>query len=229
MKITCGIVEDLLPLYIDDICSPDSKAALEEHLNGCPSCREKLNRMQKDDFGWKDQVDANEIQLVNYAKKIRNHRIRVAILSIITTLALAALLSLLLLTIRDIHYQMNPIIPIIEEGTFNLVADSLEIPVEDLEQYIFYTNYSQISVSVKISGDLEGCVMLYDAADNENCLLTYDVNSRNTKCLFTNLSAARRYTIKCTGIEGTTITVSEGRTPDFLKSLRNVLVDLLNG
>ena len=45
MNISCKIAEDLLPLYLDNSCSEDSQAALEEHLKDCPSCRMKLNRM----------------------------------------------------------------------------------------------------------------------------------------------------------------------------------------
>ena len=32
MKITCNIIEDLLPLYIDDMVSEDSRQLVEEHL-----------------------------------------------------------------------------------------------------------------------------------------------------------------------------------------------------
>ena len=31
MKITCNIIEDLLPLYIDDMVSEDSRQLVEEH------------------------------------------------------------------------------------------------------------------------------------------------------------------------------------------------------
>ena len=48
MNISCKIAEDLLPLYLDNSCSEDSRTALEEHLNGCPSCCAKLKRMQSD-------------------------------------------------------------------------------------------------------------------------------------------------------------------------------------
>lgn len=39
MKLTCEIVQDLLPLYEDNVCSPGSRAAVEEHLQECESCR----------------------------------------------------------------------------------------------------------------------------------------------------------------------------------------------
>lgn len=38
MKITCDIIGDLLPLYEDEVCSEDSKKAVEEHLKTCSSC-----------------------------------------------------------------------------------------------------------------------------------------------------------------------------------------------
>lgn len=48
MKISCKIIEDLLPLYIDDVCSAESRKMVEEHLSGCPGCLGKLKAMQDD-------------------------------------------------------------------------------------------------------------------------------------------------------------------------------------
>ena len=48
MKITCNIIEDLLPLYIDDMVSEDSRQLVEEHLKECASCRKMLDEMKKE-------------------------------------------------------------------------------------------------------------------------------------------------------------------------------------
>ena len=45
MKIHCNIAKDLMPLYIDDVLSEESKAAVEEHLTGCEDCRDYYRRM----------------------------------------------------------------------------------------------------------------------------------------------------------------------------------------
>ena len=45
-KITCSVINDLLPLYIDKVLSSDSTALVEEHLEKCSSCRESLERME---------------------------------------------------------------------------------------------------------------------------------------------------------------------------------------
>lgn len=39
MELNCDIIQDLLPLYADDVCSPASRAAVEAHLRECPACR----------------------------------------------------------------------------------------------------------------------------------------------------------------------------------------------
>lgn len=39
MKVNCEIVQDLLPLYEDGVCSESSRAAIEAHLQECESCR----------------------------------------------------------------------------------------------------------------------------------------------------------------------------------------------
>ena len=39
-NVTCSIVEDLLPLYMDGCCSKDSQQAVAEHMKTCEKCRE---------------------------------------------------------------------------------------------------------------------------------------------------------------------------------------------
>lgn len=43
--MNCGIIQDLLPLYHDGVCSPESRAEVEEHLKTCPDCRAVLAAM----------------------------------------------------------------------------------------------------------------------------------------------------------------------------------------
>ncbi|THE09509.1 zf-HC2 domain-containing protein [Bacillus timonensis] len=48
MDNKCNIVRDLLPSYIDHLCSQDSINFIEEHLNFCNKCREVLEDMKND-------------------------------------------------------------------------------------------------------------------------------------------------------------------------------------
>lgn len=47
MKLPCDIVQDLLPLYEDDLCSQATREAVEEHLRECESCGKQHNAVQE--------------------------------------------------------------------------------------------------------------------------------------------------------------------------------------
>ena len=47
-NVTCSIVEDLLPLYMDGCCSKDSQQAVVEHMKTCEKCRETYRHLQSD-------------------------------------------------------------------------------------------------------------------------------------------------------------------------------------
>lgn len=47
MKTDCEIVRDLLPLYVDDICSEKSRELVDEHLAECAECSDMLCRLKK--------------------------------------------------------------------------------------------------------------------------------------------------------------------------------------
>ena len=42
----CEIIRDLMPLYLDDVCSGETKQMVEEHLDECEECRKYIKQMQ---------------------------------------------------------------------------------------------------------------------------------------------------------------------------------------
>ncbi|MBM7587925.1 hypothetical protein JOC86_004500 [Bacillus pakistanensis] len=56
MDNKCNIVRDLLPSYIDNLCSQDSIHFIEEHINSCEKCREVLESM-KNNVDFSDEID----------------------------------------------------------------------------------------------------------------------------------------------------------------------------
>ena len=222
MKISCEIAADLMPLYQDDGCSEDSRAALEEHLRTCPSCRARLNRMRSDLAGG-SSMEKPVPDLAAYAKKVRHHRLRMAILTFAAVLMLSALGALCWLTIRDMVQQASPPVFEIEPGTCNLTAGSLETSVEEIGQAVFYTNNAQIKVEEEKNGSFQGTVMLWDTKYESSFIQTGYVSEKTPECIFTNLSSACRYQISCEGLDGAKLTISEGRTVSFWQSLRTVL------
>ena len=48
MKLPCKVIEDILPLYHDEICSAESRELVDEHLKECEACRELLKKIDGD-------------------------------------------------------------------------------------------------------------------------------------------------------------------------------------
>ena len=48
MVHSCDVVQDLLPLYLDEVCSGASGKLVREHLAQCEKCREMLRLLQED-------------------------------------------------------------------------------------------------------------------------------------------------------------------------------------
>lgn len=46
-KIACDVIKDLLPLYVDDVCSEKTKDLIEEHLTGCEECQKYYEALQE--------------------------------------------------------------------------------------------------------------------------------------------------------------------------------------
>ena len=87
MKITCNIIEDILPLYVDGVVSEDSRRLVEEHLEGCEECRYSLAEMQEewisDDLGQKAATYGEEEKksLKKIKSRIRKQRILTAVIA----------------------------------------------------------------------------------------------------------------------------------------------------
>ena len=81
MTYPCGIIRDLLPLYIDDVCNEESKQAVHNHLLECEKCRTCYEAMKSTEGFVDKRTDHSEdskmaISLKNVKdtinKKIRN-------------------------------------------------------------------------------------------------------------------------------------------------------------
>ena len=46
MNLPCKIVEDMLPIYYDGVCSDESAKLIEKHLENCPQCSRLLSELR---------------------------------------------------------------------------------------------------------------------------------------------------------------------------------------
>lgn len=78
----CYIIRDLLPLYLDEVCSKESRKLVEEHLEHCEACRRELEEMKTDLYIGRvgepdeDESEAEAEKLLLEGKKALEDKVR---------------------------------------------------------------------------------------------------------------------------------------------------------
>ena len=61
MTFSCDTIKDLLPLYVDNVCSEDTKNILQAHLATCPTCRDLYEKMKNETVANQFHVERDEV------------------------------------------------------------------------------------------------------------------------------------------------------------------------
>lgn len=86
MKVSCDVIQDLLPLYTDQAASADTVALVEEHLASCPACREELGRL-----GTALPAEPEGVEpLRRFKRRWRRRQVLIAVTAVMATAAVAA-------------------------------------------------------------------------------------------------------------------------------------------
>ena len=90
MTYPCPIIRDLLPLYLDEVLSPESADAVEQHLAECESCRQYCEKMRGGEIKAKTTQDEHRaLESLRRVKARLNRRTRrIIAASLATALAL---------------------------------------------------------------------------------------------------------------------------------------------
>ena len=76
MKISCNIIEDLLPLYVDDMVSEDSRQLVEEHLKACPTCRRMQEEIMRENHLTDVKKGSDSVQTNKFAVRFVKRELR---------------------------------------------------------------------------------------------------------------------------------------------------------
>ncbi len=104
----CYVVEDLLPEYMEDLCSAETTAEIEAHLEGCEHCKEILEGMkaENDSLERSTPVGAEDIKpFQKVKKKMKRERIK-KIVAIVALVAVCGFFGMLTVS------QFFPSLPI---------------------------------------------------------------------------------------------------------------------
>ena len=80
MNLPCDVIQDLLPLYVENLASKGSIALIEEHVNGCDSCRTQFEIMKESGLPIADNRQ-QEIPLRLVKRDIKKRKIHAVLLA----------------------------------------------------------------------------------------------------------------------------------------------------
>lgn len=87
-ELKCGIVQDLLPNYIEKLTGDETNHAVKKHLDTCEDCKKAYEQMAAD-MGNIEKVPVIELK---FLKKVKRTRLLAAVLCVVLTLVLSCLI-----------------------------------------------------------------------------------------------------------------------------------------
>lgn len=165
-EIKCTIIQDILPLYIDEVVSQDTKEMVTEHLQNCEKCQKEYEVM-KHDLYIPTENKTSIFKKIN--KKWRQKKVIISIVSVlVTAIILLGVFSSIFYYEKVIPYSEN-LVKIEKQNDNQLVSHyfgesyagfngthpmSLEIDGEKRNvSFIFYTQTIADSPSRNLIND----------------------------------------------------------------------------
>lgn len=137
----CDVIQDLLPLYIDNVVSDGSRELVDEHLKDCPACREIMAKMKDDTESTRFNTDTDDVEigvLKRIKRKMRRKNFIIACISVACTIAVLCVLFIFQV---NIPYDTGSIfVGITDDGLLSIHSNGFDtfrgMLVED--EFYFY-------------------------------------------------------------------------------------------
>lgn len=143
MKVTCNVIKDVLPLYLENMLSDDSCIMVEEHIEQCQECKNYLNEMCT--FN-EMPVDRNTSPLLKIKSTLRKKKIQTAIFSMMFSIMIFVITIAFLTAPEYIPYSEGSV-TINEIGNGSVLAqfedtvygyDINRYPTDDNTGYVYH-------------------------------------------------------------------------------------------
>lgn len=187
MKYPCGLIQDLLPLYVENMTSEESRAAVEEHLQECSSCQQMLGSLRKQE----SVVRPEMIPLKKVKKGIFLRKWKTVAAAVCVVLAAALSVISYLMTAHYLPYTEDLFTVIrLEDGSVRIQIN------EPVSGYMMEGNGMEYSLEVwKESLDAGAFETIELSAEEAGNVCIYYVDYRNEDVLIYGKSDAGRYTL----------------------------------
>lgn len=113
MNYPCKMIQDILPLYIDGVCSEESKRAVDEHLRECAECKDFFNSMRESDSVEIGKIDTEyeckkAVSFKTVKRKLFEKQMLAAVVAVVVLISAAALtVGILKNTYEVVAYDNN--------------------------------------------------------------------------------------------------------------------------
>ncbi|MDP4553472.1 zf-HC2 domain-containing protein [Alkalihalobacillus macyae] len=132
MKISCNMIRDILPLYVENMASQDTRDIVEEHIASCESCKKRLEEMRTFE---EPPVDTDIAPLRNIQNTLRRKKLQTIIFSVMVTLVFAVVTMAYLTTPAYISYNENAVSIIEKDDGTVLLNFSEEVSGFNVTEY----------------------------------------------------------------------------------------------
>ncbi|MCR5609708.1 MAG: DUF4825 domain-containing protein [Lachnospiraceae bacterium] len=150
-KIPCAVVKDILPLYIDELVSDETKQTIGEHLDECAECKELYDEMKPE----KEEVAEENIKEVDYLKKVRGTNKKIIAISAVLVVLLAVMAVAVVIMRKKISAVENRKLDISEFVYYDVEVDKNELEFKGSTIYEVKYDFSSEDgvVTVNIYGE----------------------------------------------------------------------------
>lgn len=198
MKYPCNLIKDLLPLYVDNVCSDESREIVKIHLSECDDCSSYYDSLSETNtyMPFDQEMERQKAKsFLNIKKKLRIKQVLVSLISV------AILTTILVLTVVLLSNYKKVVI----------YDDNISVSMVDgnLIERLKGSVHEQVNIKrVETEKDGKNCVYLffciYDTKWNEiitnnsiytECVLCYEDGGAN------EIDAVYYYIEDDTGIE----------------------------
>ena len=154
MTYPCGIIRDLLPLYIDNVCNEESKQAVENHLSECEKCRNYYKSMKSTEgFVAKENDNSEDMKMANNLKKVKskiNKKIRNIVLGAVAAMVFVIVGVTLLFSVALKEVSPDDVIVSANVYSFEELIENSASNVPNSESVTIYSDDSDNSQKIEV-------------------------------------------------------------------------------
>lgn len=191
MNVSCNVIKDLIPLYVEDMVSDESANLIEQHLKHCEECQNFLDELKQTD---NVPSDKNPMPLWKMKSALRRKKLVTILFTFIFTLLLSSVFFAFLNTPNYLPYSEDiASVNELEDGSvvveFSEEVSGYEVissPSEVHDGYIYDITAWNTTWNEQIRPNNVGTIMLNPNGETVSSVYYYQTDGTINRHLFGN-------------------------------------------